>query len=251
MSDIAGIAKLPNVLALQTLVDEVVHLPPELSRIAQFYGHSGYGKSFASRYVATRFDAVLVEIKDTWRQKDILTGILRELGHRNPTGTINAMAETIAAQLLQDDRVLIVDEADCLVARKCPELIRAIYLMCETPIILIGEEHLPQNLKAWPRVDNRMYDWVRAEPATIEDVEVLAGIYCQEARIDGDLMHQILRRSSHNTRRICRNLARVNSIARLEGLDKVTTAHWGDQEFFTGQAPVPQGTETRRRGRVA
>lgn len=242
MTDALGsIAALPNVLALQTMVDKVLNRHPDLPGMATFYGRSGDGKSMAGTYVANRFDAVLVECKSLWTKKEVLGSILREMGHE-PKGTLNDMAWTIANTLIVEDRVLIVDEADILVKKNCVELLRDIYEMSKAPVILIGEERLPTDLTRWERIHNRMLHWVGAQPATLDDLMVLAGLYVPKAEIEHDLAKRILVESGYGFRRICTNLNMVAEIAAVTAQERITLADWGNRAFYTGTPPDPRSS---------
>ena len=174
MSDgISTIAPLPNVAALQSLVDRTLNRHPDLPGMATFYGPSGDGKSFAGTYVMNSFDAVLVQAESSWTKKDMLVAMHEQIGLA-PKGTINAMSNRVAEHLAVEDRALIVDEADYLVQKKMIEVLRDIYENSRAPVILIGEESLPQKLKAWERIHNRMLDWVATEPGTLDDLFILA-----------------------------------------------------------------------------
>ena len=241
-----GVAVLPNVVALQALADKVQNRHLDLPGMAVFYGPSGHGKTVAGHYVGNRLNAVVVECRSTWAKKDLCAAILKEMGHR-PKGRIHDMSEKIAETLVMDDRVLIVDEADFLIQKKMIEILRDIHEMSKTPVILIGEEQLPQKLTAWERIHNRVLDWVRAEEATLHDVQQLAKIYLTNATLTEEFAQRVLRESERNIRRICVNLNSISSFAALQGLETVSLNDWGKRPLFTGIAPHSLGTGSRRR----
>lgn len=251
MSELTGsIALLPNVVALQTLVDRVSNRHLDLPGMATFYGPSGHGKSMAGQYVANTFDAVLVQCKSTWAKKDMCTAILRELGLPSK-GTINAMAEIIAETLILEDRVLIVDEADFLVQKRMIEILRDIHESSKAPVILIGEEVFPQKLRSWERIHNRMLDWVRAEDGGLHELQLLARIYAPQVQLSPGLEERVLRESANNIRRICVNLNQIAEQAALNGATSMSETDWGKRAFFTGEAPHQTGRPKRLGGRVA
>jgi len=251
MSDIPSIAPLRNVAALHTLVERLINRGAEtgadLPGMATFYGPSGDGKSTAGIYVRNRFDAVLVQCKSTWTKASLCRAILTEMG-LPPTGTIDAMAERITEALAISDRCLIVDEADFLVQRRMIEVLRDIYEGSKAPVILIGEEGMPQKLRAWERIHNRMLDWVATQPAEMADVRHLAKIYAPGIEIDEAMAKRVLDESRLSIRRICVNLDSILQFARLQGLDRVTVEAWGRRSLFTGEAPEPRGRIARRAG---
>lgn len=119
------------------------------------------------------------------------------------------------------------------------ELAREFHESSGSPVILIGEELLPQKLQAWERVHGRMLDWVAAQEGTLSDVGHLTEIYCRDVRLSDDLMHLVLERSARSIRRICVNLSRLREFAMLRGLASLTREDWAKakMELFTGEAP--------------
>ncbi len=66
------------------------------------------------------------------------------------------------------------------------ELARDVQEMTYAPVILVGEELLPQKLKRFERVHNRVLSWVLAEPSDIDDARTLANILCPHIEIADD-----------------------------------------------------------------
>ncbi|SMH36028.1 AAA family ATPase [Maritimibacter sp. HL-12] len=234
-----NVAPLANVQALTELVDRVQNRPHGLPGMACFFGRSGDGKSTAGIYAANRFQAVLVQVKSAWSPKMLCEAILRETGASlKRSETIGHMVERISEQLAYSGTPLLIDEADHLVKKRTIEIVRDIHEGSGAPVILIGEEEMPQKLKQWERVHGRMLDWVGAQPGSMADVAMLAPIYAAGVDISEDLRAAILRASHASVRRICVNLSRVAEHARTQGLDRVTAEDWGKRALFTGEAPV-------------
>lgn len=234
-----NVAPLRNVSALVELIDRVHKRGHGLPGMATFYGPSGYGKTTASVYAANRFSAAMVQVKSAWTAKKLCAAILSDLG-LPAARTIADMIDDISDQLGKSGQVLIIDEADHLVARNMIEIVRDIYESAGSPVILIGEELLPQKLSKWERVHGRMLDWVAAQPADIADVGHLARIYCPGVEIEPDLRADLLKESNASIRRISVNLDRVREFALTKGLSKVSSKDWGKTGFFTGHAPAPR-----------
>jgi hypothetical protein len=83
--------------------------------------------------------------------------VVAELGIGNARGTIGTMMLT-AIRILKDDpnRLLIIDEADKLVDKGIIELVRDIYKGAKVPVLLVGEELLPEKLARYERCENRV-----------------------------------------------------------------------------------------------
>ncbi|WP_172298304.1 AAA family ATPase [Pseudoruegeria sp. HB172150] len=233
-----SVAPLRNVAALAGLVDRVKNRSLGLPGMACYYGPSGFGKSTAGIWTTNKYRAVLVQVQSVWTPKLLCEAIALEAGVQLRRGdTTGHLVKNIAEALAITDQPLLIDEADHLIRRKCIEVIRDIHESSGAPIILIGEEGLPQKLKEWERVHGRMLDWVAAQPGDLSDVKHLAPIYARGIEIDADLQSAILRASHGSIRRICVNLDRVAEFARTRGITKMTLALW-QGDLFTGEAPT-------------
>ncbi|ANT39882.1 Mobile element protein [Rhodovulum sp. P5] len=235
-----SVAPLRNVSALVTLIEKVRDRAPGLPGMATFSGYSGYGKTTAAVYAANCFDALQVQVKESWTARKFCQSILSEMGIL-PAKTIADMIDQIAQELALSDRVLIVDDAQYLIKRSMIGHVRDIYESSGATIILIGEERLPQQLQQWENIHGRMFDWVTAEPACLDDVAHLARIYCAEVTLSEAFRAKLLHASVHSIRRVCINLAKVREFALTAGLDAVDPDIWGDRGFFACAAPRPRG----------
>jgi hypothetical protein len=251
-----SVAPLANVAALVTLIERVEKRDHGLPGMATFYGPSGFGKSYGCIYAANKFDACLVQVKSSWRPKYLCSAILIELGVK-PRGTLADLAARVSEELARSGRPLLIDEADFLVEGGMIELAREFHESSGSPVILVGEELLPQKLQAWERVHGRMLDWVPAQEGTLSDVRHLTAIYCRDVSLSDDLMQLVLERSARSIRRICVNLARLREFAIVRGHAALSREDWAKakMELFTGEAPEARrnlaiGTTTARR-RVA
>lgn len=234
-----SVAPLRNVAALVALVDRVQNRALGLPGMACFYGPSGFGKSTAAVYAENRFQAFQVQVKSAWSKKKFCEAVLGEMSVR-PARSIGDMVDQISEHLAITGAPLLIDEADHLVARKMIEIVRDIYEGSQSPVILIGEELLPQKLKEWERVHGRMLDWVAAEPGTLDDVDKLLPIYASGVSFDKPLREAILKHSHHSIRRISVNIAKVSERAKLTGRDEMGLGDWDIRQFFTGTAPAPR-----------
>ncbi len=233
-----SIAPLRNVAALMSLVDRVQSRTFGLPGMATFYGPSGWGKTTAVTLAENRFQAVCVQIKSVWTPTYLGQAILREMGLPEVRG-VAAMVDAIGAQLARTDRPLIIDDAQYALRRsQMIEMTRDIYESSQAPVILVGEEKLPQSLTRWENVHNRMLAWEAALPCNRSDADKLAPIYCAGIEVDGRLLDAIVDASCGSIRRVATNLARVQELARARGLSHADLALWGDRAFQTGQPPA-------------
>ncbi len=234
-----SVAPLRNVAALVALIDQAKNRSLGLPGLATFYGPSGYGKTTAAVYAANKYDAYQVQMKSVWTGKSLCEALVKEMG-LEPAKTIAKMVDQISQQLAISDGVLIIDEADYLCKNSLIEVVRDMYESSMAPIILIGEEKLPQKLMKWERVHGRMLEWTAAQPAALSDIDHLAKIYCPNLTLDDEFKSHLLKSSGGSIRRVCVNLERVQIHARTNDIELIDMETWGKKSFFRTDAPRPR-----------
>lgn len=237
------VAPLANVTRLVALIDRAQNRGPGLPGLGCFYGRAGLGKTTAGIYATNTMNACHVEALPFGGLKKLLEMIVTELGLR-PKRLIPDLFDQAAQELAMTGRPLIIDEADHILSTKTIEAVRHLHDKSAAPVILMGEELLPQRLQAWERVHGRMLAWIEAEPATIKDVEHLAKVYARGVDVAPDLREAVLASSKASIRYISTNLAAIAEFAAVRGLERVALADWGGAAFHTGEPP------TLRRGAV-
>ena len=230
------VAPLANVTRLVALIDRAQNRAHGLPALGCFYGHAGLGKTTSGIYATNKLDACHIEALPFGGLKKLLQMIVTELGLR-PKGTIPEMFDQAAQELAVTGRPLIIDEADHILASKTIEAVRKLHDVSGAPVILMGEELLPQRLQAWERVHGRMLAWVEAEPATIDDVGHLAKVYAPRVEITAELRAAVLESSRQSMRYISTNLAAIAEFAAVRGLPRMGLADWTGA-FHTGEPPV-------------
>lgn len=232
------VAPLTNVAIMQELVGRLRDRKPHLPGIGCFYGFSGYGKSIATTYAANKLDdhAVYVEARSSWTKKKFVEALLGELapGVNYRSRPVYDLIEIAAEKLMTGRMVLFVDEADYVVDRGYIEIIRDLYEIANTPIILIGEEDLPVKLERYERLHNRMARPAPAQPCTLADSRHLTRLYCDQVEIADDLLKHLLDEVAGCTRRVAANLDDIQEEGLRNGWDKVDRKLWGDRKFNTG-----------------
>lgn len=252
-SPINSVAPLANVARLQKLVLTCQNRVDGLPGMGCFYGPAGFGKTTAGVFVTNKLGACHVEALPFGGAKKLLEMIVTELGMR-PTRTVSTLFDQAADVLARSNRPLIIDEADQILTDRIIETVRHLHDKTLVPVILMGEELLPQKLRRWERVNGRILDWVAAEPATLQDVGFLAPIYAPQVVISDELKTELLRASHGSIRNVSTNLANLAGFAAIKGLTRVGIAEWAGQRFHTGQAPEARrglAGETTKRGRAA
>ena len=226
-------APLRNMAFLDELVLRAMERQRHLPGIVGFSGHSGFGKSTAAAYIAARHQADYIEVRSIWKQKAFLQELVL-LMRQSPERTIYGMMKQVVNAMINSGRPLIIDEFDHAIDNNLVEIVRDIYEQTNSTIILIGEEKMPRKLQRWERFDGRIFDWLQALPADLEDARTLSAYYKTKIHIRDDLLSLLVSRSRGSVRRIVVNIERINYFARGEGLTEVGLAEWGDRQFYTG-----------------
>lgn len=234
-----GAAALRNLAILEYSVLKVVERADHLPGLAVFSGPSGFGKSTAAGYIAGKYQAVYLEIRSTWTKKAFLEALLKQMGVL-PEKTVYQMTDQVSEELACSQRPILLDEFDNAVDRNLIELVRDIYEQSKTPIILIGEERLPQKLQKWERFHGRIMDWSQAQPASKDDAIALNKHYTPRVEVMPCLLELLVEQARGSVRRIVTNLDDIASFARDEGLKTVSVKDWGKRPLHSSQAPVPR-----------
>ncbi|AOJ13177.1 MULTISPECIES: AAA family ATPase [Burkholderia] len=233
---VGSIAQIANLGMCDIAIERAVSRSANLPGLVCFYGPSGWGKSMAANFVANTRRARYVQAKSVWTKKHFLKAVLFEMGIK-PAATIPEMADQVAEELAASGRPLVIDEMDHLVDRNAVELVRDLYESSQAPILMIGEEGLPNKLKRWERMHGRVLAWVPAQPVTLEDAHKLRPLYCPSVDVAEDLLAKLVDLSHGSVRRVCVNLERIQEEAMVQGLDAIDLAKWGKRELYTGEAP--------------
>ena len=232
-----GKAPLANVSLCLAAIGKATHRPRHLPGMVVFYGPSGFGKSTAAAVTSTQTGAYYIQAQSSWTRKAFALALLKVMGIL-PAKTLYEMNEQAALQLVVSGKALIIDEADHLVNKGIIEAVRDMYEAALAPVMLIGEENLPGNLKRWERIHGRILDFVPAQPASFEDAQALRAMYATQVAIADDLLALAHEASKGSVRRICVNLERIKDVALKEARDTMDAAAWGGRPLFTGEAPA-------------
>lgn len=229
------VAPLTNVALVLAALERAKTRARGLPGILVLHGPSGWGKSTAAAYAATRTRAYYVAMQSVWTRRSFLLACAREMGLA-PRNTLPEIAEQISEQLALSERPLIIDEADVLAERDGGAgVIKDLYESTLGTLLLIGEERLPQRLQRWERLHGRVLEWIGAEAVTLADARALTRIYAPGISVADDLLATLVKRSKGSVRRVAVNLDGIRHEARKQGWGSVDAATWGDRPVYTGE----------------
>ncbi|MHA3079521.1 AAA family ATPase [Acinetobacter sp. ANC 5502] len=237
-----GIANIRNIAQCYEAVSRTLQRNPLLPGISAFYGPSGFGKSTAANYVATKTNAFYVQVKSTYTKKAFAQALLREMSIPMPS-TLSEMMELASAELAKSGRPLIIDEFDHLVNSSKVEIVRDLYEASQGTFLIIGEELLARKLEKWERFHGRVLNWVPALPSDVEDAVQLSRIYAPSINIDREVLEQLIVAVRGSTRRVSTNLEMLHEQALELGMQQVSTKNLSqilEHGFVTGESPKPR-----------
>ena len=166
------IANINNLSLVKVAMQRLVGRQDGLPGLGVLYGPSGYGKTTATVAVANHSNAYYVQLRSAWSKKTLLEKVCFEMGIPAPKTTA-ACLDAICEQLAASQRPLILDEADYLVSKAgMVELVRDIYEGSQAPVMLVGEEMLPNKLKRFERFHGRVLAWIPAQSAAFGRLRV-------------------------------------------------------------------------------
>lgn len=231
-----NVGALTNVVLALNAMTSALDRDSDMPGLLCLHGRSGLGKSKAAAFLTLKFNACYVEGASIWSRKAYLENIVKDLGIL-PAKTMWQMLEQVGDELAATGRPLIIDEADYLVDKGHAPLVMDIYEASQTPILLIGEERLPNKLLArHEKIHNRVLHWIPAQPASAADCQTLATMFAPDVSINKDLLDHINRTVEGCTRRVVVNINLVRERALKDKASAVDLAWWGDRDLYTGQS---------------
>lgn len=236
---VTKIVPLTNVSRLTNAIERAQMRPAGLPGLVTMYGASGLGKSVGAAWAANRYRAYYVECRDTWTRKAFLMAVLREMSII-PAGSLSVMVDQVAEQLSRCGRPLIVDDVQYLLDKAAANVLTDIYNASQGTIVLIGEERVPASLGRLERLHNRVLEWVPAQPATLDDMRMLAQTSYPDLTLADDLLEDLRTAVNGCLRRVAVNLYRIQGEAEAVGLEALDLAQWTKlgRSWFTGEAPA-------------
>lgn len=237
MSSVQKTSRITNVELLSVAVLEAVDRSDGLPGVVVMYGHSGVGKSKAAAHCAVSHKAYYVECRDTWTRKAFLLAVLADMG-LEPARTLSDMVAQIATEMAASKRPLIVDDVQYLLDRSVANVLTDIHNASNGgTLILIGEEKVPVSLKRLERLHNRVFKWVPAQPASLDDLRTLAEDCYPDVQFEDALLMDILRATRGCLRRAVVNLSQVYRHAIETGEHSMGMDKWGGKGWDNGEAP--------------
>lgn len=190
------------------------------------HGPAGYGKTFSASYVAAMYNAVYIELGFFDTQTFFLEKLLEELGLTKSARNNGVRAQRIIEALIEAPRPILIDQVDVAIRKGYLEGLRQIADNTKCPMMLLGEQHLPEILGQWERVSSRILAYVEMRPCTLDDALTLRHFYEDGVTVDDDLVAHFLDTEKGVTRRIVVQLEHARQRALEAGADRIGLQQW-------------------------
>lgn len=223
-----------NVRRFLAAVRELTDRPLGVEGMGLLWGQPGEGKSTTVAFATNTLDGIFLRANACWTVTSMLGALMIELGQPVKRQRMPMMDAAVRC-LRERPRPIFVDEADYLTRQMdMVDVLRDIYDNGGSPVVLIGMEHMANKVQVDGRFERRITQWVRFDGISMADARTLADTVC-EVSVEDDLLARIYDVSNKNIGRMTTGLSRVEKLARMNHLDRVDLASWGDRPLFFGQ----------------
>jgi len=207
------------------------------------WGEPGEGKSTVVAYAHNHASGLYLRANRGWTMTSLLEALVRELDGV-PMRRRSVMIDWIVARLAENERVIFVDEADYLFKQDdMLDVMRDIYDMSGSPVILIGMEEIARKIQLNGRLARRITQWIEFKGIDFDDAKLTAKTLAEVALTD-DMVEHLHKESRANIGRMVVGLSRVEYFGKINGLDTISSSEWGDRPLF-----YDQPTFRKQRGR--
>lgn len=209
--------KTSNVLRFDAALSALKRRGASEACIVVVDGEPGLGKTTSLSRFAAQQQAIYLRAKKEFRPSWFLNELLREL-RQDPPHSFEKKFELALKTLVQRQQAamhadktfaLILDEADHVSTNaRIMETIRDLSDMIEMPVILVGMGKIRNNLVRYPQVASRISQYVKFEPANLEDVRLFFDEKC-EVPVADDLVEFVRKVTGGYNREIIEAMAFV------------------------------------------
>ncbi|PLY08379.1 MAG: DNA transposition protein [Arcobacter sp.] len=201
-------------------IQGVEDLPKSAPKMGLAYGKFGLGKTMSLERIAAEKHALLFRAVQTWNKTSVLRELCIEL-RVDPQGNASFLYQRIKKKLLQEPRMIIVDEVDAILKytkNEVLELFRDIHDECGVVVFFIGMEEAKAKFARHTHYESRIVEFVEFEDISKEEIREFCAL--SEVKIEEDLIEHFHKRFP-NLRQIRVFLIRLEKICKLNGIGEV------------------------------
>lgn len=223
-----GVAAIATFDLVAATLEQLTNRRMGMDGIGVLYGPSGWGKTFSSNTLALDTRAYFVQMKAVWTKKTFLQKILEEMKvDYSYNSTIPDLFDAVTSQLAASKRVLILDEFNRAIEKPIlAQITRELFDSTQTPILLVGEEQLP-NAMARPQFKQlyrRVSAWAEAKDVTADDAYKLAPIYCPNIEFEASAVEALVQFAKGSVSSVVKCFNQLHEHCLTQGMDSVNFA---------------------------
>jgi DNA transposition AAA+ family ATPase len=223
-----------NVRRFLAAVRELNDRPMGVEGMAILWGEPGEGKSTTVAFACNTLDGIFLRANTCWTPTSMLAALMVELG-LTASGRRAPMVEAAVKKLSERPRPIFIDEADYLFrAPDMLDVMRDIYDVTGSPVVLIGMEHFARKVQSNGKFARRITQWVEFSGIDSDDARTLADTLC-DVKVAEDLLAHVHHAARQNIGRMVTGLARIEQFGRLNAIDTVTKKEWANRALFYDQ----------------
>jgi hypothetical protein len=199
------------------------------------HGTPGQGKTTALGLAVDKTSGIYLRAKSLWTPNKLLRELCVELDLPALSSSA-AMLDSVVREMVMEQKPLFIDEADYLMnSVMLFDLVRDIYDLARTPVILVGMPGFKRKIKndRWARHARRITQVVEFSGLTLADVALVAREVC-EITIADDLIKHIHKETEGNIGYTVTGLRKIETLARASSLTTVDKKQWGSRSLFLG-----------------
>ena len=217
--------KTKNVKAFIALASKLKHIQKNIPKIGLIFGEPGLGKTNTILWWAIKQNALIITAKNGMTTRWFLKELVFELGE-TPSYHIPILFEQAATKLIENPRMLIVDEIDYLVNEsRAIETIRDLHDKTGIPVLLVGMGAVDKKLKRYKHLFDRIIEIYKFIPFDLEDVrEIVTSL--SEVQIEDEVI-EIIHKKANRFRQIVKLIIKIEDFAKTNNCRTITNHELG------------------------
>ena len=221
--------KTKNGKSFNVLANKLKNTKNNVPKMGLVFGEPGLGKTNAILWWAIQQDALIITAKNGMTPRWLLKQLVSDLGEA-PKILVAYLFEQAVAKLVENPRMIIVDEIDYLINNtRAIETIRDLHDETGIPILLVGMGAVDKKLSRYKHFFDRIVEIYRFIPFDFEDVKTIINTLSDVPFEDSAI--EIVYQKSNRFRQIVKIILKFENLAKTNDY-KVITKHIAESELL-------------------
>lgn len=221
--------KTKNVKSFIVLANKLKNTKNNVPKMGLVFGEPGLGKTNAILWWAIQQDALIITAKNGMTPRWLLKQLVSDLGEA-PKILVADLFEQAVAKLVENPRMIIVDEIDYLINNtRAIETIRDLHDETGIPILLVGMGAVDKKLSRYKHFFDRIVEIYRFVPFDYEDVKTIINTLSDVLFEDSAI--EVVYQKSNRFRQIVKIILKFENLAKTNDY-KVITKHIAESELL-------------------